>query len=58
MMETKEQTTTQAVFPMLNRTKIILNNCIYPDGEGGFGTGKHNFDKKGFCIICGKTKEQ
>jgi hypothetical protein len=35
-----------------------IEDCVYPDWEGGFSTGKHNFDKDGFCTTCGKTKEQ
>jgi hypothetical protein len=38
--------------------KIAEDMCVYPNYENGFSSGKHNFDKKGFCIICGKTKEQ
>lgn len=29
----------------------------YPDFEGGYEIGKHNFDKDGFCIFCGEKKE-
>ena len=39
----------------------MKNKCIYPDWEGGFWEGKHNFGKNennDYCIICGKTKEQ
>ena len=36
----------------------INDKCIYPDWEGGYETGLHNFDKDNYCILCGKTKEQ
>ena len=31
-----------------------MNDCIYPDWEGGYELGTHNFDKDGYCSICGK----
>ena len=30
--------------------------CFYPDWEGGLIAGRHIFDNKGFCIICGEVK--
>ena len=42
----------------LKLNPIYMNDCIYPDWEGSVSKGKHNFGKDGFCIICGKTKEQ
>jgi len=38
--------------------KERLSKCVYPDWEGGYDIGEHNFDNEGFCIICGKTIEQ
>jgi len=38
--------------------KPIYDKCVYPDWCGGYEIGTHNFDKDGFCIICGKTKQQ
>jgi ribonuclease HI len=32
----------------------MRNECVYPDWEGGFIIGKHVFDNKGFCIMCGE----
>jgi len=39
--------------------KIIMDDriCYYPDWDGGFITGKHTFDKDGFCIFCGYKTE-
>lgn len=34
-----------------------MNECVYPDWEGGHIVGQHKFDKDGFCIFCG-TKEK
>jgi len=34
-----------------------LDGCIYPDWNGGYiKSPRHNYDKKGYCIICGKYK--
>lgn len=33
-----------------------MSKCIYPDFEGGYYVGKHNFDKDGWCCICGEHK--
>jgi hypothetical protein len=33
-----------------------IKECTYPDWCGGYITGKHRFDKDGFCVICGVKK--
>jgi len=35
-----------------------LSDCLYPDWEGGLEKGTHDFDKDGFCKVCGMTIEQ
>lgn len=34
-----------------------MRECYYPDWEDGFIVGRHIFDKKGFCIICGEQNK-
>ncbi len=34
------------------------SECVYSEGDQMIIRGKHNFDKDGFCNICGNTKEQ
>ena len=33
------------------------SKCEYPDWEGNLETNKHDYDKDGFCIICGEKRE-
>lgn len=31
-----------------------MDECLYPDGEGGLIRGEHSLDKDEFCNICGQ----
>ena len=35
---------------------VRSTKCVYPDWEGGFHIGKHTWDKKGWCCVCGEKK--
>lgn len=35
-----------------------MSKCYYPDWEGGLIEQDHNFDKDGFCIICGEPNKK
>lgn len=51
---------------MLNHKKVpsktfLVEDCVYPDYEGGYVRKPHklkDFDKDGFCRICGRTIKQ